>query len=126
MKAQADNGRSERSFEVGDLVYLKLQPYIQSSVSTRVSQKLSFRFFGPFSVLQKVGKEAYRLNLPQDCKIHLVVPVSQLKRHIPPYSQVSNDLSAIPSDSELVVMPVAFVDRRSVRYGCSEHAQVLV
>jgi hypothetical protein len=27
MKAQADKGRSEREFPVGDLVFLKLQPY---------------------------------------------------------------------------------------------------
>jgi len=28
MKAQADKGHSEREFSVGDMVYLKLQPYI--------------------------------------------------------------------------------------------------
>ena len=126
MKSQADKGRSERSFEVGDLVYLKLQPYIQSSVASWMSQKLSFRFFGPFTILRKVGTVAYRLDLPQDCKIHPVVHVSQLKKHIPPHTQVSTDLAAIPSDSELVIMPVAFLDRHSLRYGSTSHAQVLV
>jgi len=37
MKAQADKGRSEREFAPGDLVYLKLQPYIQSSVASRLN-----------------------------------------------------------------------------------------
>jgi hypothetical protein len=32
MKRQADKGRSERVFQVGDAVYLKLQPYVQSSL----------------------------------------------------------------------------------------------
>jgi hypothetical protein len=51
MKNQADKGRTERSFEVGDLVFLKLQPYIQSSLAPRANQKLVFKFFGPFSVV---------------------------------------------------------------------------
>jgi transposase InsO family protein len=42
MKRQADKGRSERVFDVGDLVFLKLQPYVQSSVASRAHQKLAF------------------------------------------------------------------------------------
>jgi hypothetical protein len=51
MKQQADKGRSERSFHVGDLVFLKIQLYIQSSLAPRSNQKLSFKFFGSFEVL---------------------------------------------------------------------------
>ena len=51
MKSQADKGRSEREFSVGDMVYLKLQPYIQTFVASRTNQKLAFRFFGPFKIL---------------------------------------------------------------------------
>lgn len=76
MKSQADKHRSEREFSVGDLVYLKLQPYIQSSVAPRSNQKLSFRFFGPFKILARVDAVAYKLDLPADCRIHSVVHVS--------------------------------------------------
>jgi transposase InsO family protein len=51
MKSQADKGRSERSFEVGDLVFLKLQPYVQFSLAPRSNQKLAFKFFGLFPVV---------------------------------------------------------------------------
>lgn len=51
MKHQEDKNRSERSFQVGDMVFLKLQPYIQQSVAARGNQKLAFRFFRPYKVL---------------------------------------------------------------------------
>lgn len=50
MKKQADKRRSERVFQIGDQVFLKLQPYIQSSVAHRANHKLAFKFFGPFTV----------------------------------------------------------------------------
>lgn len=55
MKHFADQHRSEREFMVGEMVYLKLQPYIQSSVAPRANQKLSFKFYGPFKVLERTG-----------------------------------------------------------------------
>lgn len=79
MKAFADKNRSFREFALGDWVYLKLQPYVQSSVAKRANHKLSFKFFGPFQILQKAGSVAYKLDLPSDCFIHPVVHVSQLK-----------------------------------------------
>lgn len=41
MKHQADKHKSERQFNLGDLVYLRLQPYGQHSVKKRWNQKLS-------------------------------------------------------------------------------------
>lgn len=55
MKHQADKDRTERSFLPGDFVWLKLQPYVHSSVAHRASQKLSFRYFGPFQIEKKIG-----------------------------------------------------------------------
>lgn len=37
MKAQADKHRIECSFEVGEFIWLKLQPYAQSTVAPRIS-----------------------------------------------------------------------------------------
>jgi hypothetical protein len=79
MHRQADKNRSERSFAIGDWVYMKLQPYVQSFLSLRVHHKLSFKYFGPYKVTARVGKVAYRLDLPISSKIHPVVHVSQLK-----------------------------------------------
>ena len=48
MKCQADQHRRDISFNVGGYVYLKLQPYRQSSTAFCASQKLSLCFFGPY------------------------------------------------------------------------------
>jgi len=54
MKSQANKHRSHQAFLVGDSVYLKAQPYVQTSLAPRSSNKLSFRYFGPFEIVDKI------------------------------------------------------------------------
>lgn len=76
MKQQADSGRTERNFEVGDWVLLKLHSYRQKSMENRALDKLVPRYYGPYEVLAKVGKVAYTLKLPVGSKIHPTFHVS--------------------------------------------------
>lgn len=55
MKLFADQHRTERSFEIGGFVYVKLQPYRQQSVVMRSNQKLSPKYFGPYKILDRCG-----------------------------------------------------------------------
>ena len=83
MKLQADKKRTERSFPLGAWVYVKLQPYVQTSLAPRANQKLAYRFFGPYKIEEKIGSVAYKLQLPPESTIHPVFHVSQLKGVIP-------------------------------------------
>lgn len=82
MKLQADQHQSNMVFEVGNWVYLRLQPYKQQSIAHKASHKLSPRYFGPFQVIQKIGATAFRLELPPKSKIHPVFHVSCLKKQL--------------------------------------------
>ncbi|XP_073355157.1 uncharacterized protein [Aegilops tauschii subsp. strangulata] len=125
-KKQADKHCSERSFEVGDTVLLKLQPYAQSSVVNRPCAKLAYKYFGPFVVLDKIGKLAYKLELPADSRIHPVFHVSQLKPFTPNYTPVFSELPRPPDLAGHDDEPVEIVERRMVKRGASALVQVKV
>uniref|UniRef100_A0A0A9D935 Tf2-1-like SH3-like domain-containing protein n=1 Tax=Arundo donax TaxID=35708 RepID=A0A0A9D935_ARUDO len=124
MKAQADKNRTKRQFAMGDFVYLKLQPYVQSSVAARASHKLSFRYFGPYQITAKVGGVAYHLLLPESSAIHPVFHVSQLKKAIGSTTRVNPVLPPESSDSYQV--PLSILDRHLHQVGTKAISQVLI
>jgi hypothetical protein len=126
MQVQADKRRVERQFLVGDMVYLRLQPYVQTSVAQRSSQKLGFKYFGPFKVLKRVGAVAYKLQLPADAKIHPVVHVSQLKQAIKSSDPVSTELPSYYITDYDSVQPCAVLAERFVKKGNKMVPQVKI
>jgi ribosomal protein L21E len=114
IKQQADKHRTEREFTVGDMVYLKIQPYRHTSLSTHKSLKLHSKFYGPFRVLARIGKTAYKLLLPPGCTLHDVFHVSQLKKHIGPQVVPSTELPLIDAKGTIKVAPDTILDRRMI------------
>ncbi|GKB67899.1 putative reverse transcriptase domain-containing protein [Tanacetum coccineum] len=79
-KSYADLKRKPMEFEVGDRVMLNVSP-LKGVVRFGKQGKLNPRYVGPFKVLAKVGKVAYRLELPQKLsKVHHTFHVSNLKK----------------------------------------------
>ncbi|MCI19447.1 hypothetical protein A2U01_0040603, partial [Trifolium medium] len=118
--------RIDVTFQVGELVLVKLQPYRQQSVALRKNQKLGMRYFGPFEIIARVGNVAYKLKLPDHAKIHPVFHISQLK----PFKGTLQDqylpLPLTMSNSGPIVNPVEVLQARTVIKGNQTVHQVLI
>jgi hypothetical protein len=119
---QADKNRTERSFSVGTWVYVKLQPYVQTSVAARANQKLSFRFFGPYVITEKIGSVAYKLQLPPSSTVHLIFHVSQLKGAVP----VSHSAEPLPNSLDGLQVPERILQKRMATVGTAVRLQALI
>lgn len=79
MKKQADQGRRFAEFNVGDLVLVKApDPLLTKCVRGRDPRFLQ-KYIGPCRVAKRIGKVAYKIELPPWWKTHSVFHVSQLK-----------------------------------------------
>ena len=123
MKFYADKHRQNRSFQVGDWVFLKLQPYRQKTLAYKGRWKLSPRYFGPFQVLQKIGTVSYKLALPPEPKIHPVFHDSCLKlklgQHVP-------TLPSVDEEGHVLSEPIAVLQTRTKNLRTRSITEVLV
>ncbi|KAJ0833047.1 putative nucleotidyltransferase, Ribonuclease H [Helianthus annuus] len=79
-KSYADKRKRPLEFQVGDRVLLKVSPW-KGVVRFGKRGKLNPRYVGPFEITEKIGKVAYRLNLPAELSaVHNVFHVSNLKK----------------------------------------------
>ena len=67
-------------FEVGEKVWLSAK----NIKTTRSSKKLDYKRIGPYRILKKINKNAYKLDLPATMRIHNVFHVSLLDKYREP------------------------------------------
>nr|GEX98217.1 putative reverse transcriptase domain-containing protein [Tanacetum cinerariifolium] len=79
-KSYADLKRKAMEFQVRDKVMLKVSPW-KGVVRFKKLGKLNPKYVGPFKVLEKIGKVAYKLELPEELsRVHNTFHVSNLKK----------------------------------------------
>nr|GFC13156.1 putative reverse transcriptase domain-containing protein [Tanacetum cinerariifolium] len=79
-KNYADRKRKPMEFKIGDRFMLKFSPW-KGVIRFSKRGKLNPRYVRPFKVLAKVGKVAYKLELPQELsRVHHTFHVSNLKK----------------------------------------------
>jgi hypothetical protein len=110
MKQQAYQDRSECQFTEGDHVFLRLQPYKQTSLKAKHCQKLAPKFYGLYTVLKCVGQVAYQLALPSQSKLHPIFHVSCLKKVIETRCQIQTNLPELAEEGSIWLQPEAVLD----------------
>ena len=114
MKQQADQHRNERIFDVGDWVFLRLQPYKQMSLKqAKKDNKLSRKYYGPYKVLQNIGTMTYKLELPASSRVHPVFHVSCLKKVIGDKLLVQKILPELDEEGKNILEPEAVTKTRN-------------
>jgi hypothetical protein len=98
MKRSFDKSHTWKMFSPGDEVLIrlgrgyKIPADRRTGAQKRLSPKLQQQFSGPFKVIRRIGRLAYKLDIPDDWRIDNVFPISLLepwpspdpyKRHIP-------------------------------------------
>ncbi|KAK6151525.1 hypothetical protein DH2020_014160 [Rehmannia glutinosa] len=87
-KSYVDVRRRSLEFSVGDFVFIKVSP-MKEIMRFGKKEKLSPRYVGPYMIVERIGKVAYKLELPQEMTtIYNVFHVSMLKKYIPDPSHV--------------------------------------
>lgn len=125
MKFFSDKHKSKREFQVGDWVFLRLQPYRQTSLPMCCNLKLAPKFYGPHQIIQCVGKVSYKLQLPSSASIHPMFHVAMLKKNIGTNVTSSSSLPPVNQLGQFMVELVAILNRRMVKKNNAASLQVL-
>lgn len=125
MQAQTNSHRSDKEFQVGDWVFVKLQPYRQSTLSIFPYHKLTSKYFGPYPIIERVGAIAYKLLLPLEVQIHSTLHISQLKLSYDLPTEIVHP-PILNLASPLCPLPEVVLGRRLIKKGNKVVAQCLV
>jgi hypothetical protein len=97
---------------VGDHVFLKIRPK-KGVIRFGKKGKLSPRYIGPFDIVEKIAKVAYRLALPPQLdRVHDVFHVSMLRKYLalPTHALNWEDIT-IEEDATYEEEPIEIQDR---------------
>ncbi|KAI3786520.1 hypothetical protein L1987_40263 [Smallanthus sonchifolius] len=111
-KSYADKRRKPLEFQVGDLVLLKVSPW-KGVIRFGKNGKLAPRYVGPFKILERIGKVAYKLELPPSLgNVHPTFHVSNLKKCLADENlHIPLDDVRIDETMHFLEKPVEIMDR---------------
>ena len=115
-------------FEVGSIVNLRLHKGYQ--VPAIQHKKIDPQLVGPFRIIERIGRLAYRLELPDNMRIHDVISVAHLEPTTDPaadpYQRRRSPPPAVVVDGEDEYQVEKLVRKRRIRRGRGWSTQYLI
>ncbi|KAH7435642.1 hypothetical protein KP509_06G073200 [Ceratopteris richardii] len=88
------------------------QPILNITVTKKEKPELSPRFCGPWTIIKKISDVSYKLQLPENCKVHPVFHVSKLRPYISRDENCVDGLVALENRSSQPYVPFQVLDKR--------------
>jgi hypothetical protein len=109
----ANKRRRPLEFEVGNHVYLRVSP-MKGVKRFGVKGKLAPRYIGLFSILEKCGTVAYKLDLPPSLAgVYDIFHVSQLKKCLKaPVDVMLSEVTPLEADLSYLEHPIKVLDQK--------------
>nr|XP_016495444.1 PREDICTED: uncharacterized protein LOC107814523 [Nicotiana tabacum] len=126
-KSYANVRRRDLEFDVENCIFLEVTP-MKGVMRFGKKGKLSPRYVGPYKIIRRIGRVAYKLDLPSELgAIHPVFHVSMLQKCIGDPSRIMpiEDIH-IAEDLSYAEVPVAILDRQVRKLRTKEVASVKV
>ena len=125
MAKYADMRKREHTYEVGHKVWLST-----ANVSAPNKTKLSALYDGPFTIIEMVGKNAAKLDIPKGRKIHPVFNVSWLRpvetaTDIPDHAPPARPAPILSPDGTQAYVVERLVNRRAVSVGKGKNKRTI-
>lgn len=105
-KERHDKHRMQRTFQVGDSVWL----YLEKACLQGPNKKLKPLRYGPFKILEQYGTNAFKLDLPGYMNIYSVTNAENLKLFEPSLLDEREESPLLPTMHDLVPSEAATED----------------
>ena len=111
----ADKKKRPIEFQVGDRVMLKVSPW-KGVIRFGKRGKLSPRFLGPFPIIERIGLQAYKLELPPEMDgIHPTFHVCYLRKCLAEEKSMIHQSEIRVDNSRCIEEPETILERKAKR-----------
>jgi hypothetical protein len=97
------------------LVFLRLQPYRQSSLKRSGLEKLKLKFYEPYRVIRRIGEVAYELEISEGNNIHNIFHISCLEKAVGQHVIILEEFPPLDEEGQCELVPEEVLEQRERR-----------